>query len=166
MIYLRIIKYLALQDRVKIIYLMESENESVRIFGIKLVRYLGRMDRILKLSEMFPTATNLEKVEILKGYDAFNAVHHLDQVHHALFSEDHNVCLCAIKTLQNLGNVTSQALLMERLEVLQEFKFKKAILTSLFFLNKSSFYEIIQGKNDEELTKIQMHLEDPILTYV
>ncbi len=166
MIYLRIIKFLTIRDTVKIIFLLESENESVRIFGIKLVRYLGRLDRILKLSEMFPSAGNAEKVEILKSYNALNAVHHIEQVHDALFSEDPYVSLCAIKTLENLGNDHSQALLMEKLRGLMDFEFKKAILTSLYTLNKTAFYDIIAGDRDEEVDKICLHLEDPVLTHV
>ncbi len=166
MIYLRIIKYISQKEMVKIIYLLESENESVRIFGIKLVRYLGRVDTIEKLSEMYSTSNNSEKLEILKCYDAFNAVHYLEQVHHAMFSEDAALCLGAINTLKNLGNVQSQGLLLDRLTDLPGFEFKKAILSCLHTLDKTTLYELMEGKIDKDYNKIYMHLEDPVLTYV
>lgn len=166
MIYLRIIKYLSSKDVVKIIYLMESENPSVRIFGIKLVRYLGRMDRIAKLAEMYPAASEEEKIEILKGFNSLGAQTELDHVHQSLFSNKERLCLQAIKTLKNIGDEKSELLLQERLKSVDSFVLQKEILSALVKLNKDSFDQFVMDESNETFIAIQNHLQDPLLSDV
>jgi hypothetical protein len=167
MIYFGIIKSLSVPiSESEILSLLKSDNQTVRIFGIKLIRFLGRVDCLESLTTLYPNATDSEKLEILCAYDAFNAVGDLEQVHQALYSENTELCLQAIHCLKNLGNTHSQALLLERLLVLKAFEFKKQILTTLYTLNKEHFYEMVSDMVDEETKKIFRHLEDPVLSYV
>lgn len=164
--YLRIIKFLSTQDLVKIIYLLESDNVSVRIFGIRLVRYLGRVDWIAKLSEMYPTASLSEKVEILRSFNALNAESELNHVHNALYSDQEELCLIAAQTLENIGDENSQALLIQRLGMIQSFVLEKAILTSLATLNKDVFLNFVSTSTKASYLKIKNHLLDPVLSNV
>ncbi|ERM81584.1 hypothetical protein P872_20065 [Rhodonellum psychrophilum GCM71 = DSM 17998] len=166
MIYLRIIKFLTSQKVVKIENLFDSENESVRIFGIKLVKIMGKMEAIKSLSGIFYKAGDFEKIQILKTYDALNAESELEQIHHALFSDSHALRIQAMVVLKNLGDIQSQALLIERFAVLTDFESKKAIMDTMYTLNKDNFHEMTKGVEEEEVIRICQHLEDPILTHV
>lgn len=164
--YLRIIKFLSTQDIVKIIFLLESENVSVRIFGIRLVRYLGRVDRIAKLSEMYPSASLSEKIEILKSFNALSAVSEIDHVHNALYSDQESLCLMAIDTLKNIGNKNSQILLIQRLEMIKGFVLEKEILTAIKALNNEAFVNVVESSEKPSYARINNHLQDPILNHV
>src|SRR5690606_27187943 len=62
--YLRIIKYLHATRNLHINTLFDSENSSIRLFGYKLVRMLGRVDLLAELEEKFILSSVEGKIEI------------------------------------------------------------------------------------------------------
>ena len=71
--YLRIIKFLYLQKDLHMVNLFDSENQSVRLFGYKLVRLLGRYDLLENVEKNAPAIQavgiigNEESIPILEN---------------------------------------------------------------------------------------------------
>lgn len=164
--YYRIIKYLNSKGNVEVNLLFESKNESVRVFGIKLVRYLGLVDRLSILQKMYGSASTNEKIEILKCYDNFNHVDGLEDLHKDLGTSDKILFLNIVKVLKNLGSELSQTVLMEWFAKIQDFESRLQILEAVNSLNPAM---ISSGEltNENEIPKIMIsHLQDPILSHV
>jgi len=164
--YYRIIKFLNSQGKVQVNLLFESENESVRVFGVKLVRYLGLVDRLPLLQAKYETASINEKIEILKCYDNFNYEDGLDDVYKDLFKKDKELLLNAVKVLKNLGSEVSTIILMERLKKTEDFECKLKILEAVNALNPELVVEGYLTENNEEHKQIIAHLKDPLLSHV
>ena len=164
--YYRIIKFLNSQGKVQVNLLFESENESVRLFGIKLVRYLGLVDRLPLLQEKYKASSINEKIEILKCYDVFNHLEGLDDVYRDLFTKDKALLLVAVKVLKNLGSEVSTVILLERLKKTQDFESKMKILEAIYTLNPDYLDIDFLNNQDDETIRIIEHLKDPILNHV
>lgn len=164
--YYRIIKFLNSQGKIQVNLLFESENESVRVFGIKLVRYLGLVDRLPLLQSMYGSASINEKIEILKCYDIFNHIEGLDDVYKDLFTKEKALMLMAVKVLKNLGSEVSVVILMERLKKTEDFECKMKILDAIYTLNPDYLEDDFFNKQDYEIKRIIEHLKDPLLNHV
>lgn len=164
--YYRIIKFINSQGKVQVNLLIESENESVRVFGIKLVRYLGLVDRLTLLQSIYASASINEKIEILKCYDIFNHEDGLDDVYKDLFTKDKALLLMAVKVLKNLGSEITVVILMERLKKTQDFECKMKILDAIYTLNPGYLEDDFFNKQDDEINRIIDHLKDPVLNHV
>jgi hypothetical protein len=164
--YYRIIKYINNKGIVKFHLLFESENESVRVFGIKLVRYLGLVDRLSILQQMYGTASINEKIEILKCYDNFNHVDGLEDLHNDLDTTDKTLFLNVVKVLKNLGSALSQIILMERFKKTKDFECRLKILDAVNSLNPDLITILDVPSSDDQVKQILAHLKDPILSHV
>jgi hypothetical protein len=164
--YYRIIKYLSYKGNVEVNLLFESQNESVRVFGIKLVRYLGLVDRLSILQEMYGSASINEKIEILKCYNNFNHVEGLEDIHKDLETSDKTLFLNIVKVLKNLGSEISQTLLIECFEKNMDFECRLKILEAVNYLNPDLVTLRDFSNKDEEVDLILAHIKDPILSHV
>jgi hypothetical protein len=164
--YYRIIKYINSKGIVKFHLLFESKNESVRVFGIKLVRYLGLVDRLSELQQMYGTASINEKIEILKCYDNFNHIDGLDDIHKDLGTTDKILFLNIVKVLKNLGSELSQIVLMEWFRKTKDFECRLKILDAVNSLNPELVTLRDFPRGDEQVNQMIAHLKDPILNHV
>lgn len=164
--YFRIIKYLNHKGNVEVNLLFESQNESVRVFGIKLVRYLGLVDRLSILQEMYGSASINEKIEILKCYNNFNYVDGLEDIHKDMGTSDKALLLNIVEVLKNLGSEISQILLMEYFKKTKDFECRLKILEAVNSLNPDLVTLKDFPNKDEEVDLILAHLKDPILSHV
>lgn len=164
--YYRIIKYINSKGIVKFHLLFESKNESVRVFGIKLVRHLGLVDRLSELQQMYGTASISEKIEILKCYDNFNHIDGLDDVHQDLGTTDKILFLNIVKVLKNLGSELSQIVLMEWFRKTKDFECRLKILDAVNSLNPELVTLRDNPSGDEQVNQMIAHLKDPILNHV
>lgn len=164
--YYRIIRFLNNKRPIQVNLLFESPNKSVRIYGFKLVRYLGLFEYVEVLKSIYPTASIEEKIEILNVYDAFSYEAGIEQIHKDIFTEDHLLFFALVKVLKNIGTPVSQAVLVERLGTITDFDKKKCILEAIFCLNPLTITEVFGASEDEEIQRIAHHLQDPVLSYV
>ncbi|WP_194974430.1 hypothetical protein [Aquiflexum lacus] len=164
--YYRIIKYINNKGILKFHLLFESENESVRVFGIKLVRHLGLVDKLSILQQMYGTASINEKIEILKCYDNFNHVDGLEDVYKDLNTSDKALFLNIVKVLKNLGSEVSQIILMEWFKKTKDFECRLKILDAVNSLNPDLIAILDETKGDDQVKQILAHLKDPILSHV
>lgn len=164
--YYRIIKYINNKGILKFDLLFESENESVRVFGIKLVRYLGLVDRLSILQKIYGTASINEKIEILKCYDNFNHVDGLEDIHKDLSTSDKTLFLNVIKVLKNLGSEESQIFLMEWFKKTKDFECRLKILDAVNSLNPDLITILDVPNGDDQVKQILAHLKDPLLSHV
>ncbi len=164
--YLRIIKFLYLQKELQMVNLFDSENQSVRLFGYKLVRLLGRYDLLENVEINAPNASDEEKIEIIKTYEALGAHMQADFVNGCLQSENPNLQKAAIQAVGIIGDEES-ALILERLLKLQpDFPLKMALLKSLQNLDVSRFEKFTSIQMDFDTQRITRHLSDPLLRHV
>ncbi len=164
--YYRIIRSLNSKRPAQVNLLFESPNQSVRIYGYKLVRYLGLFENLEKLSSIYSTAEINEKVEILNVYDAFSFEDGIEQVHKDLFTDDPKLFLAVVKVLKNIGSTESQAALIDRLGTLSDFEMKKCVLEAIHSLNPIIISEVFGNSEDIDVQRIACHLQDPILSNV
>ncbi len=165
--YLRIIKFVSGQGLVNIEVLFESKNDSVRLFAIKLVRQLGRLDLMDSLSNLAKKATDKEKVELLKTYAAFGAHMELSFVHECLDSSTSEVfqeALLAAAILGDDSTVLKLSTILNSREVV--FGQLKLILFALREIDIESFENAIQNSDSIEVKNIGKHLKDPLLKNV
>lgn len=164
MTYFRIIRFLTNQGtKVQVERLFDSYNESVRIFGYRIVRYLGLVDRLEILKEKYPNASRDEKIEILKCFDVFSFTDAIEYVHQDIYTEDKDLYVAAVKVLQNIGTVISQTILIERIEHLVDFDCLKATLEALKAMNPVLVEKELESSLKEEIRQMLAHLQDPIL---
>ncbi|GAB4107779.1 hypothetical protein GCM10028791_02260 [Echinicola sediminis] len=166
MAYYRVLKNLRQIQKVKVSNLLESQNESVRIFGIKLVRFLGRVELLEKLSEMYPTASLEEKNETLITFRALTAFGETKIAYEALMQEDTKLAISAATLLGEIGDQESVEKLVEKLNSTDEFILQKTILTSLYQLDEVRFEQEVEKQNEEHIYLIRNHIKDSLLTYV
>ena len=164
--FLRIIKYVSPQRSLKIEMLFESKNPSIRVFAIKLVRMLGRVDLLETLSEFAGRATSEEKIEILKAYQEVGAHMEVDFINDCLQSENMDLARQAIETSRVLGNEASVVLLSQLLEKVKDFETRLMILKSIYELDRGTFDQITLKKEEPTLEVMRKHILDPKLAYV
>ncbi|TVP53252.1 MAG: hypothetical protein EA341_01330 [Mongoliibacter sp.] len=164
MIYYRIIRYT--KDNRNVSLLLESENQSVRVFGIKLIRYLGLVDQLEVLNMRYAESTDPEKIEMLRCFNMFGYVDSLEVVYADLKSDNIPLVTEAITLIQNIGEKISLTILFELSQLTNEFDIKKAAMKAIFHLDPIVFEEYYgHTENDLEL-RISRHLKDPVLNNV
>jgi hypothetical protein len=167
MTYFRIIRFLSSQGtKVQVERLFESYNESVRIFGYRIVRYLGLVDRLDALLEKYPDAGRDEKIEILRCFDLFSYTEALEHVHKDVYTEDKSLYVAAVKVLQNIGTIISQAILIGRIEHLADFDCLKATVEALKAMNPVLVEKELEPSLNEDIRQVIAHLQDPVLSDV
>ncbi len=164
--YYRIIRFINSKRPVQVNLLFESSNQSVRIYGYKLVRYLGLFEYLEKLKSIYPNAELEEKIEILNAYDAFSFEDAIDQIHADVFTDNPTLFIAIVKVLKNIGTTVSQAVLIERLATISDFEMKKCVLEAIYCLNPLNISEVFGNSEDLEIQRICNHLQDPILSNV
>lgn len=167
MVYFRIIKFINnTQQKVRVDLLFESKNESVRVFGYKLVRYLGLFDLLEILSLKYKNASIPEKLEMIKCFEVFSYQDSLDQLHRDLSTSDKSLFLGVLGVLQQIGNPISEVILFEKLKTNLDFDSKKAVMKALYALNPGLLEEWTRQADDKEVYSIFNHLMDPVLSHV
>ncbi|MBW3466739.1 hypothetical protein EGN73_02765 [Arthrospiribacter ruber] len=164
MIYYRIIRYT--KDKRNIGHLLESKNQSVRVFGIKLIRYLGLIDQLEKLLGMFEIASEAEKIEMIRCFNLFGFIDSLERVYAVLKSDNQTLVLESIKLIENLGEKISTTALFEFCKLTSDFEAKKAAMRAIYKLDPSIFEAYFSESEDEVENKINLHLKDPVLANV
>ncbi|MBN3519128.1 hypothetical protein JYB62_03860 [Algoriphagus lutimaris] len=164
--YLRIIKYLQIQKSLNIDTLFYGENQTIRLFGYKLVRMLGRVDLIGQLAEIAPNVDDVEKIEILKTYKIIGIHTEATFVNQCLRSENPELVVAAAKASGVIGDQVSAHILIELLNDQPSFQLKMLFLDNLMKLDQTMYQEYISKSNDLELNQIHAHLIDPLLQHV
>ena len=167
MVYFRIIKFINnSQEKVKVDLLFESKNESVRVFGYKLVRYLGLFEMLEILVNKYKNASIPEKLEMIKCFDAFSYQDSLNLLHRDLATADKGLFLGIVAVLKNIGNPISEVIMLEKLKSDLDFESKKAVMQALHILNPDLLEEWSCNAKDIEVQQIFNHLIDPVLSHV
>lgn len=164
--YLRIIKYVQANKSLEISVLFKSENQTVRCFGIKLVKILGRLDLLDELRELTKHARPDEIIEVLKTYGALGAHMEIDFINNCLKNPLPEIRDTAIKVTGDLGNEESIEILLELLKSNPNIPLRKLILGSLFRLNREVFEEYILKYPQFENQSIRKELTDQVLQHV
>lgn len=164
--YLRIIKYLHIQKSLKIDTLFYGENQTIRLFGYKLVRMLGRVELLGQLAEIAPNVDDIEKIEILKTYQVIGIHTEAKFVNQCLRSENLELVIAAAKASGIIGDQVSAHILIELLNEQPSFELKMIFLDNLMKLDQTMYQEYIFQTNDLELNQIHAHLVDPLLQHV
>ncbi|SEF48753.1 hypothetical protein [Algoriphagus boritolerans] len=164
--YLRIIRFVSHQKNLKLEILFDSQNQSIRIFGYKLVKMLGRVDLIEVVAALAPDVSDEEKIEILEIYATLGVHMEVDFINKCLKSENRSLVLAASKTAAVVGNAESAAILSELIRKELVFRRKHSLLKCLYELDKDSFEEVSASSQDEEVAQIKRHILDPMLQHV
>jgi len=164
--YLRIIKFMYLQKELQMLSLFESENQSVRLFGYKLVRLLGRFDLLENIEKNAPSASEEEKIEIIKTFEALGTHLQADFVNSCLQSENPNLQKAAVQAVGIIGNEESILILESLLKYQPDFPLKMVLLKSLQRLDPSRFEKFTSIQTDFDTQRIARHLSDPLLSHV
>ncbi len=164
--YLRIIKFLHLQKSIQIETLFDSQNQSIRLFGYKLVRMLGRVDLLEKLSKIAPNVADLEKIEILKTYQIIGIHTESTFINKCLRSENLDLIIAAARASGPVGDQVSAHILIELLNENPEFNLKMIYLDNLKMLDINMYQQFIATSANEENIQINAHLLDPLLQHV
>lgn len=165
--YLRIIKFVNNYKPLHIEVLFDSKNPSIRVFAIKLVRMLGRVDLIGHLSQMSQDASDEERLEILETFDVLGAHMEIHFINDCLESENEKLAFYAAKAAASLGDADTVDIIYKRLStVAHSFKLKKQMLRALYQLDKLKFDQVTLGKVDHTTVQLRAHILDPMLSYV
>lgn len=164
--YLRIIRFVSHQKNLKIESLFESKNSSIRIFGYKLVKTLGRVDLIQVVSAMANEVSDEEKIEILEMYSSLGAHMEVDFVNRCLRSENPALVSAASRTASIVGNEESARILIELINSELIYRRKHYLLKNLYELDKQSFDKVCEASMDFEVSAIKSHILDPMLQNV
>ncbi len=164
--YLRIIKFLYPTRKLVMVNLFDSDNLSVRLFGYKLVRMVGRVDLVEKLGEIFPNVTDVEKVEILKTIKTLGMPGYEEYINDSMKSQNPKLAKTAIKVAGSLGNEDSIAIIISLIQEELSFELKFQLFDSLSKLDFEKFEAICLGSNDEKTKEIYHHIKDPLLSNV
>ena len=164
--YLRIIRFVGLQKDLKLGILFESTNQSIRVFGIKLVRILGRVDMIETLAGFADVVSDEEKLEILDTYAALGAHMETRFINVCLKSSNLNLSMAAAKAAAVVGDVESEDILLELVETETDHRRKMEYLKSLYKLNAEKFELITLNNTSSDLMEIRNHILDPMLHHV
>lgn len=163
---LRTIKYSYSDRPLKIKSLFDSQNESVRLFGIKLVRHLGRLDYLELLSKLASTSSPAEQIEIINTFRQLGAPLDMDLIVSFMDSSDEMVRLAMAKAIGTVGDESCLPFLYRDLEGEISFDMKKAMLSSMKMLSEGGYMEFGIISDDPDVLRIQRHLDNKILTHV
>ena len=161
--YLRIIKYLHSSRTLQIENLFDSNNQSIRLFGYKLVRVIGRVDLLTILEEKFYSVADEEKMEIIKTFEYLGVPAHTELVNGSLKSDNIELVTMAAKAVGVIGDATSIKIICELLKSEPGFKLQMTLLRSLQSLDSTQYNQFVQDNSFEGLQRINLHLSDPLL---
>lgn len=161
--YLRIIRFVGLHKDLNFETLLDSKNQSIRVFAIKLVRILGRVDMIDRLISYEETASDEEKIEILETYATVGAHMESRFINVCLRSSNPSVAAAAAKAAAVIGDADSEEILLDLLQSETDFRRKRSFLRSLYKLNKEKFEMVTSGDSSSDLLEIRNHILDPML---
>lgn len=164
--FLRIIRFVDNQRPLKLSMLFDSKNESIRIFAIRLVRMLGKMDFLEELSKYTPGMNEEEKIETLKTYQELGAHMEVEFINSCLQSIHPDLLLQAGKAAGVLGNEDSVRLIIGHLKEDLGFRIKQVLLRSLMELDMEEFEKLTSQTKDDDFRRISKHLKDSLLTHV
>jgi hypothetical protein len=146
--------------------LLDSKNLTVRLFGYKLVRMVGRVDLVENLGSIAERASEEEKIEILKTIDAIGVMGYTSLINSSMKSPDQKLAIQAIKVAGSLGDKSSESIIIDLLNANPDFKMKMALLEGLKNIDNNSFEALVATSQDPEAKEIYNHLTDPLLSYV
>lgn len=161
--YLRIIKYLHATRDLRIDSLFDSHNKSIRIFGYKLIRVIGRVDLLADLEEKFNSVSEDEKIEIIKTFEYLGVPANINMINDSLRSDNFMLISTAAKAAGAIGDEKSVELICELLEKNPGFKLKMHFLRSLQNLDQFRYNKFVTEDTNADVVKIKMHLSDPLL---
>ncbi|SFB12624.1 hypothetical protein [Algoriphagus aquimarinus] len=161
--YLRIIKFLHTTRDLHIETLFDSKNQSIRLFGYKLVRVIGRVDLLAILEEKSSAVSEDEKIEIIKTFEYLGVPAHTELINGSLKSENIALVSIAAKAAGAIGDATSTKIICELLTKEPEFRLKMVLLTSLQDLDETVYNQFVSENDDKEVKRINMHLSDSLL---
>lgn len=161
--YLRIIKYLYPTRNLLMAGLLESKNLSVRLFGYKLVRMVGRVELVENLGKIADKASDDEKIEILKTIESIGVIGYNLFINASMRSTTPKLAIQAIKVAGSLGDKTSEKIILDLLSGAPDFKMKMALLEGLKNIDYTSFEAFVAASPDPEAKEIFEHLTDPLL---
>ena len=164
--YLRIIKFLYQSKELQMLSLFESENQSVRLFGYKLVRLIGRVDLLENLEKIAPNASDEEKIEIIKTYEELGAYMQADFLNKCLLSDNRKLQQAAAQAIGVIGNQESVLILENLLKSQPDFPMKMILLKSMQKLDPDRFEIFTDIQTDFDSKRIKRHLLDPLLSHV
>lgn len=161
--YLRIIKFLNASRDLHINSLFSSENQSIRLFGYKLVRVLGLVDLLAELKEKFVSVSDEEKIEIIKAFEYLGVPAHSNLLNDSLRSDNIKLVSMAAKAAGAIGDDSNAKIIYEILATSPVFRLQIVLLKSLQNLNGELYSQFITKDSDSDLQRINMHLLDPLL---
>lgn len=161
--YLRIIKYLHASRSLHIENLFDSKNQSIRLFGYKLVRVIGRIDLLAILEDRFASVTDEEKIEIIKTFEYLGAPPHTELINGSLQSDNIDLVTMAAKAVGVIGDETSIEIICRLLKNDPGFKLQMTLLKSLQSLDSAQYNQFVKDNSFEGLQRINLHLSDPLL---
>ncbi|MFN3998135.1 HEAT repeat domain-containing protein [Algoriphagus sp.] len=164
--YLRIIKFVSHQKTLKIEILFDSQNLSIRIFGYKLVKMLGRVDLIEVVANRAREVSDEEKIEILDTYASLGAHMEVGFVNSCLKSDNSLVVLTAAYAAYSIGDTETADILTDLIRKESDFRRKMTFSRSLYELDKDRFDQVISSGIEKEDTDIKRHILDPMLQNV
>ncbi|WP_439487365.1 HEAT repeat domain-containing protein [Algoriphagus sp.] len=161
--YLRIIKYLQSTRTLQINTLFDSTNQSIRLFGYKLVRVLGLVELLTELDEKFGSVSDEEKIEILKTFEYLGVPAQNELVNSSLKSENNQLVIAAAKAAGSIGDESSVEIISGLLAEEVGFRLKMTLLKSLHSLDATRYGQYIQESSSSETYRINQHISDPLL---
>lgn len=161
--YLRIIKFLHSNRELNIENLFDSKNHSIRLFGYKLVRVIGRVDLLEDLEQRLTDVTVEEKIEIIKTFEYLGVPSHSELINGSLKSEDNKLVIMAAKAAGIIGDERSARIILEILASKPTFKLKLTLLKSLQALDAGLYSQFVEGNTSSDIQTINLHLSDPLL---
>lgn len=164
--YLRIIRFVSHQKDLQIQILFDSKNTSIRIFGYKLVRVLGRVDLIETVAAKANEVADEEKIEILETYSILGAYMEAPFINTCLKSENQEVALMAAKAAGSIRDSDSADILLELIDSETDFRRKHIFLKCLYSLDKNRFEQATATSSESEIIEIRNHILDPMLQHV
>ncbi|MHA7131405.1 HEAT repeat domain-containing protein [Algoriphagus namhaensis] len=163
---LRTIKYLYPERKLKMIELFDSKNKSVRLFGIKLVRYLGKVDLLAKLIDLAHVASVEEQIEVIKTFKSLGAPLDNDLIMKFLNSTDYKLSRVMADAIGTVGDENCIPLVIDSLSETEDFDLRKALLTSLQQLDRAAFDAYCEDTMNYDVQRIRTHLNDKVLSHV
>jgi hypothetical protein len=127
---------------------------------------VGRVDLVENLGSIAESASEDEKIEILKTIDALGVPSYPSLINISMKSTNLKLSQQAIKVAGSLGDKTSEVIILDLLNSGPDFKMKMVLLEGLKKLNEHSFDALVETSQDEEIKEIFNHLKDPLLSHV
>ncbi len=164
--YLRIIKFLYSSRTLHMDSLFDSPNPSIRLFGYKLVRMVGRVELLSKLIKTSETASDEEKIEIIKTFEILGSPIENNLLTESLKSTNPILSECAAKAAGVIGDESLIDPLLDLLNKSKDFKLKMTVMSSLKELSLTEYESFVRMSKDSDIQRISLHLSDPLLQHV